>query len=190
MGEGYMSSYDARSPKPAESNGHVRPQALGPGKQTLVEQIRVPVQRKADAPSDAARRDSAWASMIQLVRGSEPADSAGSVRGAATQGVATPSGPLPHGDTIQRAFGHHDISSVQAHTGPEAAASAGAMGAEAYACGDHVVLGRGTDLHTVAHEAAHVVQQRGGVQLKGGVGAVGDAYERHADAVADAVVAG
>ena len=64
------------------------------------------------------------------------------------------------------------------------------MGANAYATGDHVVLGRGADLHTVAHEAAHVVQQRGGVQLKGGVGAVGDAYERHADAAADRVVAG
>src|SRR5262249_14172656 len=37
---------------------------------------------------------------------------------------------------------------------------------------------------------AHVVQQRGGVQLKGGVGAAGDAYERHADAVADQVVRG
>ncbi len=64
------------------------------------------------------------------------------------------------------------------------------MGADAYATGDHVVLGRGTDLHTVAHEAAHVVQQRGGVQLKGGIGAAGDVYERHADSVADAVVGG
>ena len=79
---------------------------------------------------------------------------------------------------------------MQAHTGPDAAASAQAMGADAYATADHVVLGRGADLHTVAHEAAHVVQQRGGVQLKGGVGAAGDTYERHADAVADRVVAG
>jgi len=41
-----------------------------------------------------------------------------------------------------------------------------------------------------AHEAAHVVQQRGGVQLEGGIGQPGDSYEQHADAVADAVVAG
>jgi hypothetical protein len=34
------------------------------------------------------------------------------------------------------------------------------------------------------------VQQRGGVQLKGGVGQTGDAYEQHADQVADAVVRG
>jgi hypothetical protein len=45
-------------------------------------------------------------------------------------------------------------------------------------------------LHTAAHEAAHIVQQRQGVHLKGGVGEVGDAYEQHADAVADRVVAG
>ncbi|HET9627514.1 MAG TPA: DUF4157 domain-containing protein [Kofleriaceae bacterium] len=92
--------------------------------------------------------------------------------------------------TIQQLFGRHNISSVQAHTGPEAAASAQAMGAQAYASGDHVVLGPHADLHTVAHEAAHVVQQRGGVQLKGGVGEVGDRYEQHADVVADAVVQG
>jgi hypothetical protein len=35
-----------------------------------------------------------------------------------------------------------------------------------------------------------VVQQAGGVHLKGGVGQVGDTYERHADAVADHVVQG
>lgn len=64
------------------------------------------------------------------------------------------------------------------------------MGAQAYATGDHVVLGANPDLHTVAHEVAHTVQQRGGVQLKGGVGAAGDAYERHADEVADRVVQG
>jgi hypothetical protein len=51
------------------------------------------------------------------------------------------------------------------------------MGAEAFATGDQVAFGAAPDLHTAAHEAAHVVQQRQGVQLKGGVGEVGDAYE-------------
>jgi len=142
-----------------------------PGKRTLVEGAYLGpsglVQQQASTASDTAR-----------------------VHSAAAQGVATPSSSLPHGETIQRLFGRHDISAVQAHTGREAGASAAAMGATAYATGNHVVLGGATDLHTVAHEAAHVVQQRGGVQLKGGVGEVGDAYERHADAVADAVVQG
>jgi hypothetical protein len=64
------------------------------------------------------------------------------------------------------------------------------MGAEAFASGNHVAFARAPSLHTAAHEAAHVVQQREGVQLKGGVGEVGDVYERNADAVADRVVRG
>jgi hypothetical protein len=138
-----------------------------PGKRTLVEEAGTsPVQmRGGDAQPEAA------------------------VHAAASRGVATPATSLPFGDTLQRAFGRHDIASVQAHSGSEAAQTAKSMGAEAYAAGDHVVLGK-TDLHTVAHEAAHVVQQRSGVQLKGGVGQTGDAYEQHADAVADKVVAG
>src|SRR5262249_52196257 len=103
---------------------------------------------------------------------------------------ATAASPLPHAERIQRLFGRHDISGIRAHIGSDAAASAQAMGAEAYATGNHVVLGGRTDLHTAAHEAAHVVQQRTSVQLKGGVGEVGDAYERQADAVADRVVRG
>jgi hypothetical protein len=47
------------------------------------------------------------------------------------RGTATPASRLPFSDTIQRAFGRHDISSVQAHTGVDAAASARTMGAEA-----------------------------------------------------------
>src|SRR5262249_54841070 len=59
-----------------------------------------------------------------------------------------------------------------------------------YATGRDVAFAGAPDLHTAAHEAAHVVQQRGTVQLKGGIGEAGDSYERHADAVADRVVQG
>jgi hypothetical protein len=64
------------------------------------------------------------------------------------------------------------------------------MGAEAFATGHHVAFAGAPGLHTAAHEAAHVVQQAAGVHLAGGVGQAGDAYERHADAVADRVVRG
>lgn len=64
------------------------------------------------------------------------------------------------------------------------------MGAEAFATGNHVAFASPPDLHTAAHEAAHVVQQRAGVHLKGGVGEIGDTYERNADEVADRVVQG
>jgi hypothetical protein len=112
------------------------------------------------------------------------------VYGAAAHGVSEPSGALPYLAQIQRSFGRHDVGHVRAHVGGAAADGAAAMGADAFAMGDHVAFAGAPDLHTAAHEAAHVVQQRGGVQLKGGVGEVGDAYEQHADAVADLVVQG
>jgi hypothetical protein len=122
--------------------------------------------------------------------GAGPVSDGPVVHAAASRGVATSATALPYADQIQRSFGHHDVSSIQAHVGAEAAASARSMDARAYASGHHVVFNGAPDLHTTAHEAAHVVQQRGGVQLKGGVGQQGDSYEQHADAVADMVVAG
>jgi uncharacterized protein DUF4157 len=111
------------------------------------------------------------------------------IHASAQRGIATASGELPHRAAIQRAFGRHDISSIQAHVGGDAAGSARDMGAQAYATGSHVVAGV-TDLFTMAHEAAHVVQQRAGLHVAGGVGQVGDAHERHADEVAARVVQG
>ena len=120
----------------------------------------------------------------------KPGQSMPLVRERAAQGVAGPGGALPHREPIQAAFGRHDAAGITAHVGGAAAEASADIGAEAYATGDHVAFARPPDLHTAAHEAAHVVQQRGGVQLKGGVGRAGDAYEEHADAVADRVVRG
>jgi hypothetical protein len=105
-------------------------------------------------------------------------------------GVEGGGGRLPHADRIQASFGSHDVSGISAHVGGPAAAACDGLGATAYATGSNVAFAAQPDLHTAAHEAAHVVQQRSGVFLKDGVGAAGDAYERHADAVADRVVAG
>lgn len=125
--------------------------------------------------------------MVQLSGGGGARD----VHAAAEAGVAGGGGALPHMEAIQSAFGKHDVSGVKAHTGPAAEQATSAMGATAYATGNSVALGSGaSDLHTVAHEAAHVVQQRAGVSLSGGVGQTGDRYEQHADAVADKVVKG
>ncbi|GAB4524603.1 MAG: hypothetical protein Tsb0020_42720 [Haliangiales bacterium] len=114
-----------------------------------------------------------------------------SVGEVAAAGVRGGGAALPHAERIQAAFGpSHDVSHVQAHVGGAAAAASEAIGAQAYATGNHIAFRESPDLHTAAHEAAHVIQQRHGVSLKGGVGQVGDVYERHADAVADRVVAG
>jgi len=126
--------------------------------------------------------------MVQLA--GDAGGESDAVHAAAARGVEGSGGSLPHAERIQASFGRHDVSNVQAHVGGAAQEATAAMGATAYATGNQVAFGGAPDLHTAAHEAAHVVQQRAGVQLKGGVGQVGDRYEQHADTVADAVVAG
>lgn len=125
------------------------------------------------------------------------ADAAASPRTAdemhriAREGTAGSAGPLPHLDQIQRSFGpQHDLGGVKAHVGGRATEASRHLGAEAYTIGDHVAFGGTPDLHVAAHEAAHVIQQRAGVQLQDGIGRPGDKYEQHADQVASAVVAG
>ena len=56
-----------------------------------------------------------------------------------------------------------DLSSVRVHTDATAAASAYALGADAFAFGSDVFVGDSAPRndHVVAHEVAHVVQQRG-----------------------------
>jgi len=128
--------------------------------------------------------------LVQKRYGSEPAANAPDTHALAAQGVAGSGGPLPHLDIIQGAFGLHNVSDVRAHVGGNAAEAATGMGAEGYATGADVAFRSSPSLHLAAHEAAHVVQQREGVHLSGGVGQENDPYERHADAVADGVVRG
>jgi hypothetical protein len=145
-------------------------QASVPGKQTLTGGVQRQVQRDGAGGASA---------------------STAQVHAAAERGIDTPSTSLPHKSEIQAAFGPSvDLSGVQAHVGGGAATAASDMGATAFASGNHVAFASQPDLHTAAHEAAHVVQQAQGVNLYGGVGEAGDAYEQHADAVADRVVAG
>jgi hypothetical protein len=110
------------------------------------------------------------------------------VRAIAERGVEGSAGPLPHLSVIQRAFGSHDLRAVKAYVGDAAARASDGIGAQAYTVGERVAFREPPDLHTAAHEAAHVVQQRSGVELPGGVGRASDRYEQHADEVAAAVV--
>ena len=114
----------------------------------------------------------------------------GQIHEAARLGTSGPSGSLPHLETIQQSFGRHDVTNVQAFTGASATAGAQAMNAAAFTMGNRIAFAGEASLRTAAHEAAHHVQQRAGVQLSGGVGQVGDKYERHADAVAELVTQG
>jgi hypothetical protein len=140
-------------------------------------------------PAESARSIGA-AAPVQMRGPAAPADEPGAVHRAAADGLAGAAAPLPHLERIQQSFGGHDVRQVEAHVGGPAAEAAGRMGALAYATGNAVAFQSPPDLHTAAHEAAHVVQQRAGVHLKDDVGAVGDIYEQHADQVADLVVQG
>src|SRR5690606_1217797 len=81
----------------------------------------------------------------------------------AAAGVRGASAPLPYFGAIQASFGRHDVGHVQAQVGGAAADASQALGASAYATGDRVAFAGAPSLHTAAHEAAHVVQQRAGV---------------------------
>jgi len=88
------------------------------------------------------------------------------------------------------------FAAVRVHTDSHAAASARAIDAAAYTSGTHIVFGAGrfepgttSGRHLLAHELAHVIQQRNGTALPSGVGPANDDHERAADRIADAVAA-
>lgn len=112
------------------------------------------------------------------------------VHSTAAAGLRGTPTSLPYASQIQKAFGRHDVSSVSAHLDGAAKKANTDMGALAYASGNAIAFGQSPDLHTAAHEAAHIVQQRAGLSLAGGVGQTGDTHERHADEVAQRVVSG
>lgn len=149
-----------------------------------------PVQlREEAAPSHDFERDPFGLGPVQM-NGQGADATMAHTQETAARGVVGSGSSLPFMHAIQTSFGGHNVSGIEAHVGGDAASASTAIGAEAYATGNHVAFRNSPDLHTAAHEAAHVIQQRGGVQLKGGVGQAGDEYERNADAVADRVVRG
>ena len=132
------------------------------------------------------------ASIAAAVRGEDRAsyDNEAAAWKVAASGTRGDGERLPHFEAIQKSFGHHDISTIQAHIGGAAADATGQLGATGFAVGDHVAFASAPDLHTAAHEAAHYIQQRSGIALASGLDRPGDEFELHADRVADAVVRG
>lgn len=135
----------------------------------------------------SAAGDGAGVLQAKDLRAKQPPEQ---TRATAAAGLSQAVGPLPYLDRIQQAFGGHDVSGVRSAVGGRASDAAAAIGARAWAMGERIGFAETPDLFTAAHEAAHVVQQREGVQVAGGVGQSGDAYEKHADAVAQRVVEG
>ncbi len=189
-----------KPPPPDDGSDPIRHMPLFAGGRAVGLPPRQPVQRKCASPS-ACECDDCRATGVQTgVRtgvqkkdGGPPSPSRVStevVRRLAAHGIAGSPTSLPHLPRMQPLFGHHAISDIKAFVGARATEATRQMGALAYATGDSVAFAAWPTLHTAAHEAAHVIQQRAGVHLDGGVGTRGDAHEREADAVADRVVRG
>ena len=95
------------------------------------------------------------------------ASSAAAVPAIVHEVLRSPGQPLDKGtrDFMGTKFGH-DFSQVRVHTDEKASESARSVDAVAYTVGEHVVFDRrlrptgSADLGLIAHELAHVVQQR------------------------------
>jgi GH24 family phage-related lysozyme (muramidase) len=133
---------------------------------------------------ERARRDPESAPRAPAIVG-EVLGSPGQVLDPATRG------------SMERRFGH-DFSRVRIHADAKAGTSARAVGAEAFAVGQHIVFAGDryapatpSGAALLAHELTHVLQQSaygGAGELR--LGDAGDAHEREADALARQVMAG
>ena len=128
-----------------------------------------------------AKRYGVQAKCNDCTRGTEPAKPASAT-------LASASDRLPHRERIQDAFGRHDVSAVRTVVGGEARGKNDELEARAFTTGDRIGFRDSPDLWLAAHEAAHVVQQRDGMDATSSPSR--DTWETHADSVADAVVAG
>jgi hypothetical protein len=113
-------------------------------------------------------------------------------------GDARPGGePLEPGTRARMEAGlGFDLGTVRIHRGSAAARSAGYVNATAVTVGNDILLGAGAPSpesedgqRLLAHELAHVGQQRAGVRVDGGPAETTDS-EREAHAAADAVTRG
>jgi Domain of unknown function (DUF4157) len=106
--------------------------------------------------------------------------------------------PLPSStrSAMESSFGR-DFGGVRVHAGPQAEGLASNMNARAFTSGSNIYFGAGqyspgtnAGRGLIAHELAHVVQQRAGRSPAGGIDTPGDVFEREADAAASSVLAG
>ncbi len=148
----------AGAPEKKEPKGNVQRVAAPEKKEPAVqraaapEKRETPVQRQADEREEVQTKsagDGAGASMGHVAQ--QAVDSKGSGR------------PLDSGvrSRIESSLGA-DIGHVRVHDDPSARAAASALNARAFTHGSDIWMGPGessSDVHLMAHEAAHVIQQ-------------------------------
>jgi len=142
----------------------------------------------------------AFASLHRSAQGSGHTATQSSAVDDAVAVSRTPGTPLGAAERQEASgwFGR-DFSGVRVHSGPQAQRAADSINARAYTVGDHIVFGQGgapsggaEGRRLLAHELAHVVQQRGSQHASPPrrLSSPGDAAEREADAAADSVSSG
>lgn len=165
-----------------------------------------PAPARTPAPAPVARRASPPAVRLPPAGGGSEAVHV-HAEGAAAEHAIKPTGladfavtagpgePLPQAvrPQLEETFGA-SLEGVRVHTDTRAAAVASSLNARAFTYGTHIFLGpreRPTDLRLIAHETAHVVQQRGAAPTPQPLTETGgDAYEREAERASAAAVSG
>jgi hypothetical protein len=162
-----------------------------PGKRTMVQDLPLqasPARRFLDSevPEESPVRRSAEPGAEEAADASREEQ----VVEKAEAGLSGAASAVPHQEQMEQSFGT-SFGHVQAHTDENAQQACAALGANAFAMGDHVAFKNANpDPGLVAHELTHVVQQSGNLRPQAAVGTPGDAYEQEADAVAARVVQG
>jgi hypothetical protein len=126
-----------------------------------------PLEREADAVAERVMRSASAAAPIGGSGAQTSSAAGGSTSGVLPSGNGRTLNPSVR-QTMEPRFGA-DFGSVRVHDGATAAAFAQRFAARAYTVGEHVVFGAGeyqphgeSGRRLIAHELAHVVQQRGG----------------------------
>jgi hypothetical protein len=147
---------------------------------------RVPAEALPTATRDSPRRHD------DRFHHEPPRPEQTALAGITTAGVALP--PDVRADMQARLGG--DFSAVRVHTGDAASRAADELAAEAYTVGDDIVFARGVYAPhdplgrlRLAHELAHVLQQRRGGP-GGGLSHPADPFEVAAESTARAALAG
>ncbi|HKO99538.1 MAG TPA: DUF4157 domain-containing protein [Pyrinomonadaceae bacterium] len=149
-----------------------------------------PAPTPAPAPAPAPTRSSSW------MQSAPPAVSLKSPGSSWTPSVSTSSSsgaPLPSATqhVLESSF-QTNFDSVRVHTDSQGQDLTRGLSTRAVTYGNHIFLGSGerpSDLRVMAHEAAHVVQQRGAPSLQQ-FSTGGDTYEAEAEQASAAVMRG
>jgi outer membrane protein OmpA-like peptidoglycan-associated protein len=124
-------------------------------------------RRMFSEPGQAAERSTGARSARAMTRGAGPARS-GLVPPTVSEALAAPGQPLTQAirAEMEYRFGHH-FGDVRVHSDATAERAASSLGAAAFTSGHHIAFAAGRyapqtfkGRHLLAHELAHVVQQR------------------------------